>query len=547
MYGRCWSAEDMDGAVSKAMAGEEPPTWLLAAFRNQEIALQRLLEQQHEVLVRGLEQRFRLIDLSSPRPSSEAVPDKHVPQRAPSSNDEHPAKSGDASDNLHGKDLATLPDVVIESEDSESMSPLAPPRRTSSASGFDRCPVFRRMIRSRTFDLICLALIVLNMMTMFLHLQLEGYMASYELGLHTEQDTWPEVKAWLVTLEIVFSGLYIVELILRVSDRGPKFFADVINSCDAAVVLVTSADSFVFKPLGLTLWSSFAAIRLVRIFRVVRILKVVRFISHFRVLRVLITSLNESIHIFLWSIMVLAVIILVSGMFLALALSTFVLDDSQDLELRTWVYNYYGSALRATYSMFEITFSGSWPARTRPLVDDVSHWFGVFFVLYIVMIAFAVTRVIAALFLKQTLQVASSDEDMVVMEKMKMKDQYAKKLRQLFMEIDTSGDGIISRRELQEMCTSQTVGDMLHVLELEQYEIAALWNILDDGKSGVPFEEFLSGAMRLKGNARSIDAISISHEQHKIKNNIEHVCKIVEKLSTKLGTASHAEGSRKPC
>ena len=35
---------------------------------------------------------------------------------------------------------------------------------------------------------------------------------------------------------------------------------------------------------------------------------------------------------------------------------------------------YYGTALKATYSVFEATFSGSWPLLARPLIEHVSEW-----------------------------------------------------------------------------------------------------------------------------------------------------------------------------
>merc|ERR1719517_122247 len=71
---------------------------------------------------------------------------------------------------------------------------------------------------------------------------------------------------------------------------------------------------------------------------------------------------------------------------------------------------------------------------------------------------------------------------------------------------------------------------MLQVLELEMYEVSALYNLLEDGEGEVSFEEFLSGAMRLKGNARSIDAITIAHEQNKIKAKIDDLSTGLEKL-----------------
>merc|ERR1719401_526290 len=137
--------------------------------------------------------------------------------------------------------------------------------------------------------------------------------------------------------------------------------------------------------------------------------------------------------------------------------------------------------------------------------------------------------------MKQVLRVAGNDEEMAAMEKLKQKEKFMEKLRKFFQEADTSGDGTLSPDEFQEMLANPAVTTMLHILELEVYEVTALYNILDDGEGEVAFEEFLSGAMRLKGAAKAIDAITIAHEQHKIKQKIDSVADSMEKLSGHMG------------
>merc|ERR1719221_872396 len=121
----------------------------------------------------------------------------------------------------------------------------------------------------------------------------------------------------------------------------------------------------------------------------------------------------------MWSMALLAMIIMISGLLMCQFLRAFILDEREPMATRKWVYEMYGSTARATLTMFEATMSGCWPNYSRTLIEEVSPWFGLFFVVYIAGVVFAVTRVISAIFLRETLQVASQQADMLVAE-MKM-------------------------------------------------------------------------------------------------------------------------------
>ena len=76
------------------------------------------------------------------------------------------------------------------------------------------------------------------------------------------------------------------------------------------------------------------------------------------------------------------------------------MDEQNDVATREEMNLLYGSFMKALYTMFEITHSGSWPARVRPVIDKVSPWYALPFLGYITLVVFAVIRVVTALFLK---------------------------------------------------------------------------------------------------------------------------------------------------
>lgn len=95
------------------------------------------------------------------------------------------------------------------------------------------------------------------------------------------------------------------------------------------------------------------------------------------------------------------------------ALSSSMVEEGLPSETKLWIYRYYGTPSRAYWSVFELTFSGGWPAYARTLVEDVSGWYALFFAVYIGGVVFAMFRIITALFLKDTLTVASSDMEAI--------------------------------------------------------------------------------------------------------------------------------------
>lgn len=122
-----------------------------------------------------------------------------------------------------------------------------------------------------------------------------------------------------------------------------------------------------------------------------------------------------------------------------------------------------------------------------------------------------------------------------MMEKVKAQEQLAKRLKVVFEQGDASGNGLLSREEFEDMIEDPNIVDLFQAMELEVYEISALFNLLCEVEEEVNFEDFLGGALRLKGNARSIDAVVIMHEQRQLKRFLVHIGQGVELLSGQQG------------
>merc|ERR1712232_802565 len=135
------------------------------------------------------------------------------------------------------------------------------------------------------------------------------------------------------------------------------------------------------------------------------------------------------------------------------------------------------------------------------------------------------------MFLKQTMAVAQSDKEKMLMQKM---NRLAELFRELFDTADTSKDGSLDHEELHKAIGKKQIRTMLDAVELTGTDLTQLFDLLQtDG--GVNQEDFVSGALRLKGTVRATDAISMMHEQAKIQHTLNSFGEGLQLLFYQLG------------
>merc|ERR1712032_446357 len=139
---------------------------------------------------------------------------------------------------------------------------------------------------------------------------------------------------------------------------------------------------------------------------------------------------------------------------------------------------------------------------------------------------------ISALFLKDTLQVAANDAEMMVEQAMATKASYLEKLEEVFFYADKSHDGMLSFEELSGILALPKVHAYFKVLEMDVHEIVTLFNLLDNGDGYISYDEFIEGIVRLKGQARTMDVIVIKQECKAILKVCQEARDHIAKFST---------------
>jgi len=394
------------------------------------------------------------------------------------------------------------------------------------------------------------AVVFANITVMALMTQWNGRNSDVVLNLADE--AWPFfTQQFFDGLEYVFYTLYLVDVLLRAYVLRREWCYDSVdgvqymNIFDASLVVISTGELILLPAIfsgGTEIQAN--AVRLLRLIRIVRTLRIIKAVSVFRQLRVLVATCIASIGALIWSMVLLVVLKVAVSLMAGQALQTFIQDESYDLDARLEMNNLYGSFTRAFYTFFEITHSGSWPSRVRPVLEKVSPWYGILFLPYIALVVFAVIRVVTALFIKETLASAANDAEMVIEESRRMAIEYQERLEELFRLVDNDGDGSLSPEEFVQAMELPSVQQYLKFLEVTVRDCRPLFEILAQGDGQITIADFCKGLMSIKGQARALDIVVLQHENAKLQLQSAEALQILRKFEVRARSrASSARAS----
>lgn len=359
-------------------------------------------------------------------------------------------------------------------------------------------------------------LIVLNACVMALEIQHDGFQIGQRIGYDRNGalsfDDWPWAPGFFKGSETFFGAIFAIELFLKIIVLRADFRKDWWNWMDVVIVLFWMLDQ-----IGGTAMSIQPnMLRIMRLARLLRLLRLVRMIHSFDALYLMTTALKGCVSVLAWACALLSVVQMMISLLLNQYLydSYFNKDTSQDPEEMQLMFEYFGTFTRTMLSMFEITL-GNWPPVCRLLAENSHELFMLLCVIHKLIIGFAVVGVINGVFMQETFKVASIDDRIMVRQKERSMKVHQQKMRQLFMEADSSGDGQLSLDEFKAIVSIPAVKTWLGSMELDASDADDLFDLIDtegNGDGQVSVDELVKGVSHLKGAARSIDLILFMKE-----------------------------------
>lgn len=386
------------------------------------------------------------------------------------------------------------------------------------------------VVHGATFETTFAGLITLNAFVMALEAQYTGFDVGFDLhfpgSTRRATEVWPGAGDMFKTLEVVFGVIFVAELLIKIAVMRAHFVKSGWNWLDSLIVggwLMDTAFgvSAVLNPMML------------RLFRLVKLLRVAKLFKSFKAfdsLSILIGSFKASGPVLFWSVVVLFTVQMASALFLSQALNGFLIEKGVDAKThldQLEIFEFFGTFTRAFITTMQLTL-GNWVPVCRLLSEKVGEEWNIFVMIYIIFIQFAALRVISAVFIVETQKVASTDEELLILQKERQLCRLNKNFAAVFAEIDETSDGLVDQDEFRNVIHDHRVLTWLAALDLDIEQCEGMFSLLDGGDGKISFQEFVRGVQRLKGGAKSVDLIMLMNRQADLANLVAKLTQMVE-------------------
>mmetsp|Transcript_41046 Transcript_41046/g.108434 ORF Transcript_41046/g.108434 Transcript_41046/m.108434 type:complete len:644 (-) Transcript_41046:298-2229(-) len=321
----------------------------------------------------------------------------------------------------------------------------------------------------------------------------------------------------LFHLEIAFCFIFAMELFIRLYVHRYSFFYksgwqwnvfDCVLICLQVTEQVVLAlvpkdderDGNAFEGVN-----DFSAARVARLLRLIRVLRVARVLQGISELRILVVSILNSFKSLFFSVVLVLLLVYTVSLYLTQVVTDHrqaVGDDSSQasVDLR----RNFGTLAQTMLSMFAAITSGiDWAQLCDPLKDEISPVLAVFFSAYIAFSLLAILNMVTGVFVESVLSSQRIDRDHFILSN----------TRELFMGLEGGLSATMDWEMFKSKVEAPQMQSFFKFLDVDPSDAKGLFRLLDiDGSGEVSAEEFLNGAVRLRGTAKALDVALLIQE-----------------------------------
>jgi len=393
--------------------------------------------------------------------------------------------------------VITLP--TRSSTDEASLNSSHRYRRSGSVQAFTQHWCLR-IVRHRWFTLLTVILISVNACT---------------IGLSTDwgaRNLDEESHPVFDVCEVLFCLAFSLELAFRIGAYQARFFLPQAseeesewrwNWFDSFLVLAQIVELSIAaavdrdKNVGINI----SFLRVLRVLRVVRVIRLVRIVHLISELRTIIASILGSLKSLGFTIVIIVFLIYIMAVFLTQVV-TDTLRDNDDTTAITELQEWFESVPLSCLTLFQSMTNGvDWASVVNPLIDHVSPVMAVVFSIFIAFTNFAMLNVITGVFVESAITMDSAEKDTAMVAR-------------LYEFLSKSHvDGILTWDDFKSSLEDPAIQLYFKTVDLDIGEAHNLFLLLDADQNGcVQTEEFVTGCLRLKGDAKAIDLATLMYD-----------------------------------
>jgi len=325
--------------------------------------------------------------------------------------------------------------------------------------------------------------------------------------------------------EIAFCFVFVMELVLRLYVHRSRFFymsgwqwnvfdcvLITLQLCEQIMLAVLPADEQ-SDGQALVGVNDFSAARVVRLLRLIRVLRVARVLQGISELRILVVSILNSVKSLFFSMVLLVLLIYTVSLYLTQVVTDHRQDLQEDSRISIELRLYFGSLATTMLSMFAaITGGVDWAVLCNPLKNEISPVLAVFFSIYIAFSLLAMLNMVTGVFVESVLKSQQIDRDHFIINN----------TRELFLGLQGGLAATMNWDIFKNKLEAPQMQSFFKFLDVDPSDASGLFRLLDiDGSGEVSAEEFLNGAVRLRGHAKAMDVALLIQEVRQIGKDLK--------------------------
>jgi hypothetical protein len=188
-------------------------------------------------------------------------------------------------------------------------------------------------------------------------------------------------------------------------------------------------------------------------------------------------------------------------------------DAPADPEINDIIY-YFGSVGAAMLTLFQITTGGESWGPMYGLIRLAGPAYAAIFIFFIGFFQFAVFNILTGMFVEHAMTLAQPDKETLVFEARRKKLEDAETMKSLIRGMDTDANGRISLTELRDRLKDPKAKALLELQGLAVEDAELYFKLLSKGslEDDVEIDAFAEGALKMKGEANSLDLQTLIYE-----------------------------------
>mmetsp|Transcript_68941 Transcript_68941/g.165453 ORF Transcript_68941/g.165453 Transcript_68941/m.165453 type:complete len:702 (-) Transcript_68941:64-2169(-) len=327
---------------------------------------------------------------------------------------------------------------------------------------------------------------------------------------------------WIFVGDLTFAALFAAELIVRFLLERSEFCtgADRMWNLFDLLVLSVQAVETVFTIFRVSF------LRVIRVLRVLRAARVLRTVKYCPELRIMVISIISTLPSLFWAFALMFLFLYVAGIGFMQIAEYHIRDDAQALDRDNENYQdlleYFGSLRACTVTLFMAISGGDDWARFSEPLRHYSEAYTFVFIIYVSFMLFGVLNVLTAIFVESASHIAAIDQDVAIQEQLRKDRSTIDRIKQMFYEADADNSGLLSLDELETLLVDPKYIWAMRLIGVDVSEARGLFLLLDINESNaVSIDEFVTGMMRLKGQAKGVDVATLIYENKRMYSHFQ--------------------------